>query len=77
MAVIKIHRIVDGPFDDDDDLWYNICLVEMPDGRIENAQIDYPDFDDAYNDIKKLNSSIYPIEVEVEDVERCLTSSLN
>ncbi len=68
MSVLKIHKIIEGPFEDDDKLWYNLCLVEYPTGELVNQEVLYPSMNEAYEDIKTLSKSINPIEIEAINV---------
>ena len=64
--ILKIHRIVEGPFEMEETMCYNLCLVEYPNGYTANEEIIYESFDEAYEDIKKLSTTIDPIEIEFD-----------
>lgn len=68
MTVIKIHRIIEGPFETDNDMWYNLCLVEFPNGELIHQEVLYPTMDEAYEDIKTLSKQINPIEISAVNV---------
>ena len=68
MTVLKIHRVLEGPFEMDDNIWYNLCLVEFPDGELVHQEVLYPNMDEAYEDIKTLDKQINPIEIEAVNV---------
>lgn len=68
MTVIKIHRIIEGPFETDSDMWYNLCLVEFPNGELIHQEVLYPTMDEAYEDIKTLSKQINPIEISAVNV---------
>jgi len=68
MAEIKIHRVIEGPFDIEDGVWYNLCLVEDETGCLLHKEVLYPSMDLAYEDIKTLSKQIDPIIVEAVDV---------
>ena len=59
---IKIHRVISGPFFlDEENCYYNLCLVEHEDGSIDNEEVLVDDFDSAYEMIKHLSTTIEPI----------------
>jgi len=63
--IIKIHRVVGGPyFLDEENCYYNLCLVEHEDGSLENEEVLMDDFDSAYEMIKHLSTTIEPIILE-------------
>ena len=68
MTVLKIHKVIEGPFEDDHNMWYNLCLVEFPNGELVHQEVMYPSMDEAYNDIKTLSTQIEPIEIEAINV---------
>ncbi len=68
MSILKIHKIDKGPFETDGGLWYNLCLVETESGELLHQEILYPTMNEAYEDIKTLATSIYPIEIEANYV---------
>lgn len=68
MTVLKIHKIIEGPFDTGDNIWYNLCLVEFPNGELLHQEVLYPSMDEAYADIKTLSKQINPIEIEAVNV---------
>ena len=74
MTKTKIHRHIEGPFEDDNDVWYNLCLVEYPDGDIETAEIYFESFDAALEARDILTTSLYILEA---DVDVCSTMNLN
>ena len=63
--IMKIHRVVGGPyFLDEENCYYNLCLVEHEDGSLENEEVLMDDFDSAYEMIKRLSTTIEPIILE-------------
>tara|TARA_R110000803_G_scaffold29927_4_gene67892 strand:- start:415 stop:669 length:255 start_codon:yes stop_codon:yes gene_type:complete len=77
---IKIHRVAMGPVETDQGMWYNICLIEEPDGEIHEEELEYKTLKEAYKDINLLNSQIEPIETEVglyEEESPCSISTVN
>lgn len=63
--IMKIHKVIDGPYEDEDDgSCYNICLVEYDDGVVEEREIEVDDFNQAYDMIKHLSRTIEPIVVD-------------
>ena len=63
--IMKIHRVVGGPyFLDEENCYYNLCLVEHEDGSLENEEVLMDDFDSAYEMIKHLSTTIEPIILE-------------
>ena len=68
MTVLKIHKVIEGPFDSGDDIWYNLCLVEFPDGELQHQEVLYPSMNEAYEDIKTLSKQLDPIEIEATNV---------
>jgi len=73
MAAIEIHKFIEGPFELEDETWYNLCLALLPDGEWAEVEIYYSEFDAAYDDSNKINRSPYPMEVD----DGCLTTNLN
>lgn len=74
MAKAKIHRHIEGPFEDVGELWYNLCLVEYDDGDLHAAEIYFDTLDDALEARDTLTTSLYILEA---DVDVCSTMSLN
>lgn len=68
MSVIKIHKVIEGPFETGDNMWYNLCLVETECGEVTHLEVLHRTMDEAYEDIKTLSNQIHPIEVEANYV---------
>lgn len=68
MSILKIHKIVEGPFETDNNMWYNLCLVEFPNGELIHQEVLYPTMNEAYEDIKTLSKQINPIEINAVNV---------
>ena len=63
--IMKIHRVVSGPFFlEEENCYYNLCLIEYEDGTLENEEVLMDDFDSAYEMIKHLSTTIEPIVLE-------------
>lgn len=58
---MKVHRVLEGPFDmeDEDEVWM-LCLVET-DGELEEIEFYFDTFDEAYAFQKHFYKSIEPI----------------
>lgn len=74
MALIKIHRYIEGPFEDGDELWYNLCLVEDEDGELQAAEVYFEDFDAAIDAKNALTTTLYIFQA---DADVCSTMTLN
>lgn len=58
---MKIHRVMEGPFDMEDRYEvYMLCLAET-DGGLEEIELSFDTFDDAYTFKKHFDKSIEPI----------------
>jgi hypothetical protein len=57
-----IHRVVDGPYVDDDTCWL-VCLVEEA-GQIYHEDVEFSSFNEAYDFATEMGMSIYPIELD-------------
>jgi hypothetical protein len=78
---MKIWDVIEGPFSVDDvlpddlaenlplDMHFNLCKVEV-NGKIEDLEIFFSDFDSAYDMIKHFKKSIEPLEMEEEEVDK-------
>ncbi len=64
MSLIKVHKVLEGPFEEGNNIWYNLCLVETECGDVIHLEVMYPSFDEAYEDINILSQQITPIEIE-------------
>ena len=73
MTTIKIHKFIEGPFEEEDGMCYNICLGLFPDNSWAEVDVYYSSFSDAYKDTHTINRSPEPVEIEY----KCLTSNLN
>jgi hypothetical protein len=58
---MKVHRVLEGPFDmeDGDEVWM-LCLAET-DGELEEIELYFDTFDEAYTFKKHFDKSIEPI----------------
>ena len=58
---MKVHRVLEGPFDiEDGDEVYMLCLSET-DGELEEIELYFDTFDEAYTFKKHFDKSIEPI----------------
>lgn len=73
MAAVEVHKFIEGPFELDDNTWYNLCLALLSDGDWAEVELYYSNFDAAYNDSININRSPYPREVD----DGCLITNLN
>jgi len=73
MAVIEVHKFIEGPFELGEETWYNLCLALLPDDDWAEVEMYYSSFDAAYEDSIRINRSPYPLEVD----DGCLISNLN
>ena len=73
MAVIEVHKFIQGPFELGDETWYNLCLALLPDDDWAEVEMYYSSFDAAYEDSIRINRSPYPLEVD----DGCLISNRN
>ena len=73
MAVIEVHKFIEGPFELGEETWYNLCLALLPDDDWAEVEMYYSSFDAAYEDSIRINRSPYPLEVD----DGCLTTNLN
>lgn len=73
MAVIEVHKFIQGPFELGEETWYNLCLALLPDDDWAEVEMYYSSFDAAYEDSIRINRSPYPLEVD----DGCLISNLN
>jgi len=65
--IIKLHRVISGPYPDPDgDGYYNLCLVEFPDGELSDEEIYIDSIEDAFEMIKHLMTRIEPIEIKFD-----------
>ena len=64
MMEVKVHSYIDGPIDQGDK-WSLVCMVEEK-GMVFDDEIYFKDFNEAYNFMNKLKSSVEPILHEKE-----------
>ena len=58
---MKIHRVIEGPYDvEDEDLVWCLCLAEI-EGSIEEVELYFDTFDEAYSFKKHFMTNIEPI----------------
>jgi hypothetical protein len=74
MTTIILHRFIEGPFEEDDGSWYNLCLVEHEDGEILIEEVNFESLDDALEIKETLTTTLYVLEVEAD---LCSTTTLN
>ena len=78
-SVLKVHRIIDGPFhswdvmedpggDYEGDFYFCQAIVEV-DGEISEEELRFEDFQDFYEARAHLSKSIEPYVIEMEWVE--------
>jgi hypothetical protein len=66
---MKIHRVIEGPYDlEDDDLVWCLCLAEI-DGSLEDVELYFDTFDEAYSFKKHFLTSIQPIVLPTQYLE--------
>jgi hypothetical protein len=66
--ICKIHNVIEGPFEDDEDNIWVVCLAELGDDEeLEHIEVFLDDFDSGYNMVRHFSSSIEPIVFEVPD----------
>lgn len=64
---IKIHKVIEGPFEDDEeDGYWCLCLAE-DDGELYDIEIFFDEFDEAYTFKMHFTKSINPIIMETDD----------
>lgn len=69
--LIKVHRVLDGPYEDEDGNYWLNCRVEDPQERnpskiMFDEEIPFVSFDEAYEFQKHFYRSIEPILIEFE-----------
>mgnify|MGYP006969355694 FL=1 len=64
MMEVKVHQFLEGPIDQGDK-WALLCMVEEK-GLLFDDEIYFKDFNEAYNFMNKLKSSVEPILHEKE-----------
>lgn len=58
---MKIHRVIEGPYDaEDEDLVWCLCLAEI-EGSLEEVELYFDTFDEVYSFKKHFMTSIEPI----------------
>lgn len=66
--IVKVHRVIEGPFPDyEDEGYFNLCLAEFPNGDMENIELYFDTMNEAYEMVKKLSTTIEPIELNFSD----------
>lgn len=71
----KVHRVLDGPTEDEDGLHWLNCRVEgdketNPKNVMFDEEIPFPTFDEAYNFKNHFLRSIDPLIVEFDYIDR-------
>lgn len=61
---VKVHQYLDGPIDQGDK-WILLCMIEEK-GLVFDEELEFKDFNDAYNFMNKLKKSTTPILHEKE-----------
>lgn len=74
MTSIILYRFVDGPYEDEDGTWYNLCLVGEDDESVVISEVNFETLDDALSVKETLTTTLYVLEV---DVGPCSTTILN
>lgn len=63
---MKIHRVIEGPYDvEDEDLVWCLCLAEI-EGSLEEVELYFDTFDEAYSFKKHFMTSIEPITIPTQ-----------
>lgn len=57
---IIVHRIVDGPYEDEEYGYFLVCLLEI-NGELYTEDVYVETFDEAYGMVKHFSTSIEPI----------------
>jgi len=65
MDQMKIHNVISGPYDNGEDIW-NVCLIET-NGDLEEAELFYDSYDEAYEMVKHFTKSIQPLIMFIGD----------
>lgn len=66
-VVFKVWRVIEGPYEDEFNTWWLVCLVEdVEDSELFEDEIPFINFDAAYDFKKHFDSSIDPIVLEFE-----------
>lgn len=55
MTEIRIHKVISGPYEEDDGSWFIEAYVDVDD-NYHDATVWFLDFDDAYDVIKHMSS---------------------
>jgi hypothetical protein len=63
---IKIHKVIEGPFEDEEDGYWCLCLAE-DDGELYDIEVFFDEFDEAYTFKMHFTKSINPIIMETDD----------
>jgi hypothetical protein len=74
MPAVILHRFIEGPFEDEDGSWYNLCLVEHDDGDLLIEEVNFESLDDALEIKETLTTTLYSLEVEAD---LCSTTTQN
>jgi hypothetical protein len=74
MPAVILHRFIEGPFEDEDGSWYNLCLVEHGDGDLLIEEVNFESLDDALEIKETLTTTLYSLEVEAD---LCSTTTQN
>lgn len=74
----KIYGVVSGPYhtsdvegddnyDEDTDGWFVCCSVEQENGSLEDEEIFFDTFDEAFEVVDWFKASIIPYEIDLDD----------
>lgn len=70
MNPLKVYNVIEGPIStydipdwNDKEGWLMVCLVEQPSGALEEEEIIFDTFDEAYEVVKWFKGQIIPYEV--------------
>jgi hypothetical protein len=74
MMTVILHRFIDGPYENEDDTWYSLCLVEDDDENVVISEVTFETLEDALEVKETLTTTLYALEVEADS---CSTTTLN
>jgi|TARA_R110002167_G_scaffold109195_1_gene278407 hypothetical protein len=64
---VKVWGVIEGPMgrhEDDQLVYCNLCKIEV-DGKVEDAEYYFDNFDEAYEWVKHFQKFLEPIEIDV------------
>jgi hypothetical protein len=74
MMTVILHRFIDGPYENEDETWYCLCLIEDDDENVVISEINFETLEDALEVKETLTTTLYALEVEADS---CSTTTLN